>query len=76
MTDLGLLFRLATYDHPNEVFIYSAKHNYLDLVNKAAKVTLRNPALEFIEAIYAAGLHDDVAFRWVGWSTGFFRTVS
>ena len=63
------LFRLAKYDHPNEVFFYSAKHNYLDLVNKAAKLTLKNPPLEFISTIHAAGLHDDVAFRWVSWPT-------
>jgi hypothetical protein len=65
---LGLtLFRQATYDHPNEVFFYSAKHNYPDLTEKAAKLTLKgHHALPLLVLIRQAGLHDDIAFRWVG----------
>jgi len=66
---------LATYDHPNEVFFYSAKHDYLDLVDKAAKLTLKNPALEFISGIHATGLHDDVAFRWLRYHSGWMEVL-
>ena len=53
-------------DHPNEVFLYSVKHNYLDLADKAARLTLKNSASNFLLIIKDAGLRDDIAFRWVG----------
>jgi len=55
----------ATNDHPNEVFMYSVKHNYPDLTEMAAKSTLNNSASTFLALIREAGLPDDVAFRWL-----------
>ena len=54
-------------DYPNEVFLYSAKHNYPDLADMVAKSTFKNSSSEFLARIREAGLHDDIAFRWV-WS--------
>ena len=66
MTDLHWVLRLAIDEHPNEVFLYSVKHNYPDLVDRTAKLTLRNSVWDFLSLIQQAGLHDDVSFRWVG----------
>jgi len=52
--------------HPNEVFFYSVKHNYSDLADKAAKLTLNNSARQFVDLIRKAGLDNDIAVRWVG----------
>jgi hypothetical protein len=52
--------------HPNEVFFYSAKHNYPAVTDIAARETLRNSPSDFLALIREAGLHDDIGFRWVG----------
>ena len=59
-------FRHATCDHPKEGFFYSVKHNYLDLADEAAKLTLNKRASEFLVQLRDAGLPDDVGYRWVG----------
>jgi hypothetical protein len=53
-------------DHPNEVFFYSVKHNYPELADKAAKLTLKNSGWDFVDLIRETGFDDDIAFRWVG----------
>jgi len=55
----------AKNDHPNEVFLYSVKHNYLDLADETAELTLNNPPSAFLVLIREAGLHEDIAFRWI-----------
>jgi len=63
-----MYFRLATFDFPNEVFFYSAKHNYPALADKAAKLTLKNSTSVFFGLIREADVHDNIALRWVGLS--------
>ena len=63
MIDLHL--RHATAAQPNEVFLYSVKHDYPALADQAAVLTLNSPTTEFIGRIRAAGMTDDVVIRWV-----------
>ena len=52
-------------NHPSEVFFYATKHNYPALADMTAKLTLKKPPSKFLSLIRGAGLHDDIAFRWV-----------
>jgi len=66
VTGFHLTLRNAINIHPNEVFFYSIKHNYPKLGDKAAKLTLNNPAWDFVDLIRKAGFHDGIVVRWVG----------
>lgn len=65
----------AMGDHPNEIFVYSVKHNYPDLADKAAKLTLRNPASGLLASIQKAGLRDDIALRWFRYHDRWMETL-
>jgi len=61
-----LILRLAINNHPNEVFLYSVKHNYPELADEAAKLTLKHSASDFVDLIRKAGCDDGIVVRWVG----------
>ena len=65
MIDPHMMFRLAATAHPDEVFLYSVRHDYLVLADQAAVFTLKNPTAGFFGRIRAAGCQDDIVIRWV-----------
>jgi len=42
-TVCNIYMRAAIEDHPNEVLSYAYKHNYIDIMNKAAPLTIGEP---------------------------------
>jgi len=65
----------AMDDYPNEVFLYSVRHNYPDLADKAAKLTLKNSVSDFLVLIREGGLHGDTIIRWLRYRDCWMETL-
>ena len=57
--------RLAIEEHPVPVLMYSTKHDYPKLANKAALLTVGTSSTTFMEEARKFGLNDNHAYQWV-----------
>ncbi|CAA7263048.1 unnamed protein product [Cyclocybe aegerita] len=58
--------KLSKDDYPSEVLMYAAKHDYLDLADKAARLTLGKSDSEMVAAAEGLQAPALVILKWVG----------
>lgn len=55
--------------HPIEVFMYSAKHGYSSLADKAARMTLDLSTTTLFQKAVEFNLNQDLIFKWACFSS-------
>jgi len=56
--------KLSCEDYPVQVFVYAAKHDYLELSNQAARLTMETPVATFLRLAKELNLSEIRIFQW------------
>ncbi|KAF9477114.1 hypothetical protein BDN70DRAFT_862258 [Pholiota conissans] len=64
MSVCKILMNLSIAYHPVEVLVYALKHDYHELANTAAPLTVQNDSEMVVSKAKAAGIHDSFLVAW------------